>query len=61
MTYADKARAVARKLYGSDEVEIDADAEVAAATDGGSWVAAWVYLSNETLDAWTAPTSTEEE
>jgi hypothetical protein len=53
MTYADKVRALARRVYGfRQHIEIDADAEVTAATDGGSWVAAWVYLSNETLDTY---------
>lgn len=43
-------RTAARNVYGGDNIEIDEDAKVSAATDGGSWVAAWVYLSNETLD-----------
>lgn len=53
-----KIREIARRVHGTDEIEIDEDAEVLPSTDGGSWVAAWVYLSNETLDeqevTWTS-------
>jgi hypothetical protein len=38
------------KWANRDDIEIDADAKVNAATDGGSWVAAWLYISNEELD-----------
>jgi hypothetical protein len=41
-------RRIAREIYG--DVEIDDDAQVQPATEGGSWVAAWVYVSNKTLD-----------
>lgn len=50
MTEARKAMAIllARDLWtkrgDSDELEIDDDAKVSETSDGGAWVAAWVYI-----------------
>ncbi len=44
-------RAQARNEYGSDEIEIDDEAEVSETGDGtGVWVAAWVYVRTENDD-----------
>jgi len=46
--------ALARRCYATDGgehcIEIDDNAKIAPAHEGGSWVQAWVYLSNEILD-----------
>lgn len=34
----------ARAQYGSDEIEVDDDAQISRAQDGGAWVQAWVYI-----------------
>lgn len=44
----------ARREYGSDDIEIDDDAKLSRAPeDGGTWVAAWVWVR----DAEEFPTS----
>lgn len=48
------ARAAARKLYGSDDVEIDVDATVTrldepGPTEGDAWVQAWVYVTADEI------------
>lgn len=40
---------LARNEYGSDEVEIDDDATTSR-SDDGTWVSAWVWLSNDDLE-----------
>jgi len=40
----------ARGLYGSDEVEVDENAQVSRADDG-AWVGAWVWLENDSQPA----------
>lgn len=39
-------RAAARRHYGSDHIEIDADATISGADDG-AWVAAWLWVSHD--------------
>lgn len=41
--------AKARDLYADDECEID-DAPATSAGDGGTWVAAWVWVSNDDVE-----------
>ena len=41
-------RKVAEELYGSDDIEVDADA-VISETDDGVWVQGWLWVSNEEL------------
>jgi hypothetical protein len=41
----------ARKVWGSDDLEIDDDAKVSRTGDQqGYWVQAWVYVPADTLD-----------
>ena len=46
----DDARQAAIDGYKDTEIEIDLDAEVNHAS-GGAWVAAWVWVSTEEIDA----------
>lgn len=41
---------LARKLYGTDDVEIDEDAKVSDAMPEGLWIQAWVWLSAEEME-----------
>jgi hypothetical protein len=36
----------ARKSYGTEEIEIDADAEISPGEDG-YWVQAWVWMGDD--------------
>lgn len=45
----EEARERARKLYGSDEIEVDVDAQVTqldepGPVEGAAWVAAWLFV-----------------
>lgn len=43
----DRIRDAAREMYGSDSVQIDEDARVVRADEGGhAWVQAWVIVEN---------------
>jgi hypothetical protein len=42
----EEERERARDLYGSDDVEIDENAR-ASRGEGGTWIAAWVWLGDE--------------
>lgn len=46
---SDEVRAAARQIYQSDEIEIDTDAAVSPTEgrDGGTWVAAWVWVEHD--------------
>lgn len=48
LPYLDALQELARKEYGSDEIEIDDEADISEGDDG-TWVQAWVFLSNDTL------------
>ena len=48
LSHLEALQELARKEYGSDEIEIDDDADISEGNDG-TWVQAWVFLSNETL------------
>lgn len=37
-------RVAARRIYGSDEIEIDDNAKTSRGCDPGTWVAAWVWV-----------------
>jgi hypothetical protein len=41
----------ARELYVDDETEIDDDPAVSPGGDPGCWVAAWVWVSNDDVEA----------
>jgi hypothetical protein len=40
----------ARDLYGSDTIEFDAEPQVSEGA-AGTWVQAWVFVSNDDLEA----------
>lgn len=37
---------VARREYATDEIEIDDNPNISPSDDGGTWVAAWVWVSD---------------
>lgn len=49
----EEARLKAKKIYGSDEVEVDVDALVThldepdTGVEGAAWVQAWVFVPGE--------------
>lgn len=48
----DRLGALANKVYGSDEVEVDPlGVGDVSFVDDGAWVRAWVFVSNATLAA----------
>ena len=49
ITVREAARLQAREQHGSDDCEIDQDAEVLF-TDEGAWVQAWVWVPEENDD-----------
>ncbi len=47
--YRDAAEGLRR--FGTDDVEVDVDAEVSTGEDDGAWVQAWVWVHNSEVQA----------
>ena len=49
---------LAREIWASENLEID-DGALISESDDGVWVAAWVWVPKEELDAASIPNATE--
>jgi hypothetical protein len=56
--YVEALQGLARREYGSKNINIDSDADISEGNDG-TWVQAWVFLSNDTLRENGLPTLTD--
>lgn len=45
-------RDIARNEYQTDEIEVDEKPALSPSSDGGTWVAAWVWVSDAMVDTY---------